>query len=87
MRVAYGCVLLAAELLREEASGAIAGLDLDDSQSAAPRTPRGGLASSMVRKVSAPRRWKTSPHFPGLEAELPAGAEMAHPLFPIVWGG
>jgi len=35
----------------------------------------------------APRRWKTSPPFPGLEEELPAGAEMAHPLFPIVWGG
>jgi ectoine hydroxylase-related dioxygenase (phytanoyl-CoA dioxygenase family) len=35
----------------------------------------------------APRRWKTSPHFPGLEDELPAGAEMVHPLFPIVWGG
>jgi len=33
----------------------------------------------------APRRWKTSPHFPGLEEELPAGAEMAHPLFPVVW--
>jgi ectoine hydroxylase-related dioxygenase (phytanoyl-CoA dioxygenase family) len=33
----------------------------------------------------APRRWKTSPHFPGLVDELAAGAEMAHPLFPIVW--
>ena len=33
----------------------------------------------------APRRWKTSPHFPGLAESLPAGAEMAHPLFPIVW--
>ncbi len=33
----------------------------------------------------APRRWKTSPHFPGLEETLPAGAPMAHPLFPIVW--
>jgi ectoine hydroxylase-related dioxygenase (phytanoyl-CoA dioxygenase family) len=33
----------------------------------------------------APRRWKTSPHFPGLAETLPAGAEMAHPLFPIVW--
>ncbi|HMA00645.1 MAG TPA: phytanoyl-CoA dioxygenase family protein [Steroidobacteraceae bacterium] len=35
----------------------------------------------------APRRWKTSPHFPGLEEQLPVGAAMAHPLFPIVWGG
>ncbi len=33
----------------------------------------------------APRRWKTSPHFPGLIEELPAGAAMAHPLFPLVW--
>jgi ectoine hydroxylase-related dioxygenase (phytanoyl-CoA dioxygenase family) len=33
----------------------------------------------------APRRWKTSPEFPGLEAELPAGAPMDHPLFPVLW--
>jgi ectoine hydroxylase-related dioxygenase (phytanoyl-CoA dioxygenase family) len=33
----------------------------------------------------APRPWKTSPHFPGLEAELQAGAELDHPLFPVVW--
>jgi ectoine hydroxylase-related dioxygenase (phytanoyl-CoA dioxygenase family) len=33
----------------------------------------------------APRRWKTSPHFPGLTEQLPEGAEMSHPLFPIVW--
>jgi hypothetical protein len=33
----------------------------------------------------APRRWKTSPEFPGLAAELPAGAAMEHPLFPILW--
>jgi ectoine hydroxylase-related dioxygenase (phytanoyl-CoA dioxygenase family) len=35
--------------------------------------------------VHAPRAWRTSPPFPGLEHELPAGAEMDHPLFPIVW--
>ena len=35
--------------------------------------------------VHAPRAWATSPDFPGLEAELPAGAAMDHPLFPIVW--
>ena len=35
----------------------------------------------------APRRWKTSPDFPGLAAELPAGAAMAHPLFPLLIGG
>lgn len=35
----------------------------------------------------APRRWATSPDFPGLADELPAGAAMDHPLFPIVWPG
>jgi ectoine hydroxylase-related dioxygenase (phytanoyl-CoA dioxygenase family) len=33
----------------------------------------------------APRTWKTSPEFPGLAQELPAGAPLEHPLFPIVW--
>lgn len=33
----------------------------------------------------APRPWTTSPPFPGLEAELPAGAPMDHPLFPVLW--
>ena len=33
----------------------------------------------------APRRWRTSPPFPGLDAELPAGAALDHPLFPLVW--
>jgi len=33
----------------------------------------------------SPRRWKTSPYFAGLEDELPPGAELNHPLFPIVW--
>ena len=33
----------------------------------------------------APRRWATSPEFPGLAAELPAGAPMAHDLFPVLW--
>lgn len=33
----------------------------------------------------APRKWKTSPGFPGLEKELPAGAPMEHPLFPVLW--
>jgi ectoine hydroxylase-related dioxygenase (phytanoyl-CoA dioxygenase family) len=32
----------------------------------------------------APRSWKTSPDFPGLAQELPAGAEMVHPLFPLL---
>jgi ectoine hydroxylase-related dioxygenase (phytanoyl-CoA dioxygenase family) len=33
----------------------------------------------------APRRWRTSPDFPGLDAELPGGAPMEHPLFPVLW--
>lgn len=33
----------------------------------------------------APRRWRTSPPFDGLADELPEGAELAHPLFPVVW--
>ncbi|HEY5877041.1 MAG TPA: phytanoyl-CoA dioxygenase family protein [Ilumatobacteraceae bacterium] len=35
--------------------------------------------------VHAPRRWTTSPPFPGLEDELPAGAPLDHPLFPMLW--
>jgi ectoine hydroxylase-related dioxygenase (phytanoyl-CoA dioxygenase family) len=33
----------------------------------------------------APRAWRTSPEFPGLTSELPAGAPMDHPLFPLLW--
>ena len=32
----------------------------------------------------APRPWRTSPPFEGLEAELPAGAPMHHELFPVL---
>ncbi len=32
----------------------------------------------------APRAWKTSPEFPGLADELPAGAPMDHALFPLL---
>ena len=32
----------------------------------------------------AVRRWRTSPPFEGLDAELPDGAPMDHPLFPVV---
>lgn len=35
--------------------------------------------------VHAPRDWVTSPPFPGLADELPTGAPMNHPLFPILW--
>lgn len=34
----------------------------------------------------APRQWTTSPPFPGLDKELPAGAPMEHPLFPLLYG-
>jgi ectoine hydroxylase-related dioxygenase (phytanoyl-CoA dioxygenase family) len=33
----------------------------------------------------APRPWNTSPEFPGLADELPAGVPMDHPLFPVLW--
>ena len=33
----------------------------------------------------APRAWRTSPEFPGLIDELPAGAPMEHPLFPLLY--
>jgi ectoine hydroxylase-related dioxygenase (phytanoyl-CoA dioxygenase family) len=33
----------------------------------------------------SPRHWRTSPPFDGLQAELPAGGPMDHPLFPVVW--
>ncbi|WP_031360080.1 phytanoyl-CoA dioxygenase family protein [Caballeronia sordidicola] len=35
----------------------------------------------------APRRWHTSPEFPGLAETLAEGAPMDHPLFPVVWNG
>jgi hypothetical protein len=35
--------------------------------------------------VHAPRSWTTSPDFPGLVDELPAGAALDHPLFPVLW--
>jgi ectoine hydroxylase-related dioxygenase (phytanoyl-CoA dioxygenase family) len=34
----------------------------------------------------APRRWTTSPDFPGLENEIAAGVTMNHPLFPLLAG-
>ena len=34
--------------------------------------------------VHAPRGWTTSPPFPGLDDDLPAGAPMDHPLFPLL---
>ena len=35
--------------------------------------------------VHAPRPWKTSPDFPGLDGELPDGSPLSHPLFPLVF--
>ncbi len=56
----------------------------------------GGVSGSNRRRVlsvrflgddmrHAPRRWTTSPPFPGLIDELEAGAELDHPLFPVLW--
>ena len=33
----------------------------------------------------APRNWETSPEFPGLSKELPAGFPLENNLFPIIW--
>ncbi|MEP7216566.1 MAG: phytanoyl-CoA dioxygenase family protein [Anaerolineaceae bacterium] len=33
----------------------------------------------------APRRWRTSPPFEGLESDLAPGVPMVHPKFPVVW--
>jgi len=55
-----------------------------------------GVAPGQTRRVfsarflgddirHAPRPWVTSPEFPGLADELPAGAPMDHALFPILW--
>ncbi len=35
--------------------------------------------------VHAPRPWVTSPPFAGLADELPVGAPLAHPRFPLLW--
>lgn len=35
--------------------------------------------------IHAPRPWATSPNFPGLIEQLPAGVPMNHPLFPIIF--
>jgi ectoine hydroxylase-related dioxygenase (phytanoyl-CoA dioxygenase family) len=56
----------------------------------------GGVDGSQRRRVfsvrflgdditHAPRRWRTSPEFPGLTEELPSGAPMNHALFPELW--
>lgn len=47
-------------------------------------TPRRTLSLRFLGDdaTHAPRRWTTSPPFPGLQEELAAGAPMDHPLFP-----
>ena len=56
----------------------------------------GGVGSAQRRRVfsvrflgddvtHAPRKWVTSPDFPALSEQLPEGAPMDHPLFPVVW--
>ncbi|HUG84129.1 MAG TPA: phytanoyl-CoA dioxygenase family protein [Euzebya sp.] len=49
-------------------------------------TPRRALSLRLLGDdaTHAPRRWVTSPPFPGLEDELPAGQPMDHPLFPLL---
>ena len=42
-------------------------------------------AFSVNDTTHAPRRWRTSPEFPGLREQLPAGAPLNHPLFPQLW--
>jgi hypothetical protein len=39
----------------------------------------------LAQVASGPRRWATSPLFPGLDPELAGGAVLDHPLFPVVW--
>jgi ectoine hydroxylase-related dioxygenase (phytanoyl-CoA dioxygenase family) len=57
----------------------------------APGFPRPGRRRVLsLRYLSAdarhaPRTWRTSPPFDGLAEQLPAGAPMDHPLFPVVW--
>jgi ectoine hydroxylase-related dioxygenase (phytanoyl-CoA dioxygenase family) len=56
----------------------------------------GGVAAGQRRRVfsvrligddirHAPRRWQTSPEFPGLADSLAAGAPLEHTLFPPLW--
>ena len=56
----------------------------------------GGVGSDRPRRVfsarflgddirHAPRPWPTSPDFPDLADDLPAGAPMDHALFPVLW--
>ncbi|GCL61760.1 phytanoyl-CoA dioxygenase family protein [Pseudaquabacterium pictum] len=58
----------------------------------------GGVAPGQRRRVfslrylgddarHAPRRWTTSPEFPGLADRLPSGAPMDDALFPLLVGG
>ncbi|AZI58054.1 phytanoyl-CoA dioxygenase [Nakamurella antarctica] len=57
----------------------------------APGFPFGGRRRVLsLRYLSdaarhAPRRWRTSPHFEGMETQIEDGAEMDHALFPVVW--
>jgi len=59
-------------------------------------TLHAGAGSSALRRVfslrligddirHAPRKWETSPEFPGLSDQLPAGVPMDHEFFPIIW--
>jgi ectoine hydroxylase-related dioxygenase (phytanoyl-CoA dioxygenase family) len=62
-------------------------LTLHASAGVAPGTRRRVVSVRFLGDdiTHAKRPWKTSPEFPELEDELPYGAPMHHPLFPIVW--
>jgi ectoine hydroxylase-related dioxygenase (phytanoyl-CoA dioxygenase family) len=62
-------------------------LTLHASAGNSMRTPRRALSLRFLGAdmTHAPRPWRTSPPFPGLEDDLPAGAPMDHPLFPRLW--
>ena len=59
-------------------------------------TLHAGAGSGALRRVfsvrligddirHAPREWETSPEFPELSSQLPAGVPMDHELFPVIW--
>jgi ectoine hydroxylase-related dioxygenase (phytanoyl-CoA dioxygenase family) len=62
-------------------------LTLHGAGGAAPTSRRRALSLRFLGDdmTHKPRAWRTSPEFPGLADELPAGAPMEHRLFPVVW--
>src|SRR6202166_3821342 len=62
-------------------------LTLHAAQGVDGQTRRRGFSGGFLGgdTTHAPRRWKTSPEFPGLANELPAGAPMRPSLVPVLW--